>query len=154
MTEAARTARAAETPHLAELVAAAAAEAASYRGGGLLSRALPQEDPPALTAWLDAYRTQPGRALLAGTLDGAVVGVAAVRAGDGEAVGSFDVLFVEREARGVGVGAALMDAGVAWLRRSGCRAVDVRALPGARDTKQFLEGAGLTARLIVMHRSI
>ena len=152
--EAARPAEAAELSRLVELAAAAAAEAASFRGGALLTRHLHGEDPVALAAWLDQYRRDDTRALLAGTLDDSVVGLAAVRADTDPPLGTYDLLYVEPEARGVGVGAALVETGIEWLRRAGCTAVDVAALPGARGTKQFLEGAGLAARLIVMHRAI
>jgi GNAT superfamily N-acetyltransferase len=54
----------------------------------------------------------------------------------------------------VGVGRVLLDTLVAWLAGAGCRAVDVTALPGDRDTKNFLEGAGFKARLLTMHRPL
>jgi GNAT superfamily N-acetyltransferase len=152
--EAARPARATELPRLAELVAAAAAEAAAYRGGELLTGGVDREDPQSLRDWLEGYRATPERHLLAGTLDECVVGVAALQARRAPPLGSFDVLYVEPGARGVGLGAALMKSGAGWLRRAGCTAVDVVSLPGARHTKQFLEGAGLVARLIVMHRAL
>lgn len=155
--EAARPARAVELARLAELVAAAAAEATSFRGGALLTRGLRREDPDSVGRWLEGYRG-PDHLLLAGTIDEAVVGVAALSSGAEETsaprVGSFEVLYVEPEGRGVGVGAALVEAGMDWLRAAGCSGVDVVTLPGTRDTKQFLEGAGLVARLIVMHRSL
>jgi GNAT superfamily N-acetyltransferase len=152
--ESARPARAEELPRLAELAAAAAIEAAAFRGGELLTRHLRREDPHAVRAWLEGYRAGDDRLLLAGTLDDSVVGVAALQARSEPPVGSFDLLYVEPEARSVGLGAAMVEAGVDWLRDAGCSGVDVLALPGARDTKQFLEGAGLVARLIVMYRAI
>ena len=152
--EEARPARAEELPRLAELAAAAAAEAAAFRGGELLTRRLHREDPHAVGTWLEEYRAGGDRLLLAGTLHDSIVGVAALQARSEPPVGSFDLLYVEPDARGVGLGAAIVEAGLDWLRSAGCSGVDVVALPGARDTKQFLEGAGLVARLIVMHRTI
>ncbi|HET6964020.1 MAG TPA: GNAT family N-acetyltransferase [Acidimicrobiales bacterium] len=152
--EAARTARAEELPRLAELAAAAAAEAAAFRGGELLAGRLHREDPDAVRTWLEGYRTGADRLLLAGTVHDSIVGVGALQVRADPPVGSFDLLYVEPDARGVGLGAAIVEAGVGWLRDAGCSGVDVVALPGARDTKQFLEGAGLVARLIVMHRAI
>ena len=62
----------------------------------------------------------------------------------GEAsLGIIDACYVEPEARGVGVGRALIDSLVAWFTASGCRGVDVTALPGDRETKNFLEGLGV-----------
>ena len=152
--ESARPARPEELPRLAELAAAAAAEAASFRGGDLLTYRLRREDPDAVGAWLDGYLTGADRLLLVGALHDSVVGVGALHARSEPPVGSFDLLYVEPDARGVGVGAAIVESGIDWLRGTGCSGVDVVALPGRRDTKQFLEGEGLVARLIVMHRSI
>ena len=69
-------------------------------------------------------------------------------------LGIVDACYVEPEARGVGVGRALLDDLVAWFASSGCRGVDVTALPGDRATKNFLEGAGFKARLLTMHRTL
>ena len=154
MNEAARPARADDLPQLSDLLAAAVAEAAALRGGRLLAAAAGGEDPAALRSFLAGYHETPGRVLLAGTIDDAVVGQAALRVAGDPPLGSFDVLYVEPEARGVGVGAALVDAGVDWLRREGAQGVDARTLPGSRSAKQFLEGAGFVARLIVMHRAL
>jgi GNAT superfamily N-acetyltransferase len=63
-------------------------------------------------------------------------------------------LFVDPEARGVGVGEALMDDLVAWARARGCIGVDAMVLPGNRETKNFFETFGLTARAIVVHRAL
>jgi len=63
-------------------------------------------------------------------------------------------LYVEPAARGVGVGAATMEAILAWAGERGCIGVDALALPGSRATKNFFEGFGLVARAIVVHRSL
>jgi GNAT superfamily N-acetyltransferase len=119
-----------------------------------LTYGLRHEDPDAVRTWLEGYVSDTDRLLLAGTVHDSIVGVGAVHARSNPPVGSFDVLYVEPDARSVGVGAAIIEAGTEWLRGAGCSGVDVVALPGARDTKQFLEGAGLVARLIVMHRAL
>ena len=54
----------------------------------------------------------------------------------------------------MGVGTALMDAAVAWCREQGCADVDALALPGDRTTKQRLEAAGFTARLLTLSRRL
>ena len=61
---------------------------------------------------------------------------------------------METGARGVGVGTALMEAGVAWCAERGCDGVDALALPGDRTTKQRLEAAGFTARLLTLSRRL
>ena len=64
------------------------------------------------------------------------------------------MLFVEPEARGVGVGEAMMDVVIGWGERVGCYGIDAPALPGARDAKAFFETMGLVTRALVMHRPI
>lgn len=56
---------------------------------------------------------------------------------------------VHPDARGVGIGAALLDAIRSTARTEGYDRIDAVALPGDRDTKNLYERAGLTARLIV-----
>ena len=62
-----------------------------------------------------------------------------------------DDIFVEDEARGVGVGEAMMADLVAWCTEQGCVGIDAMALPGHRATKNFFEESGFTARKLVMH---
>lgn len=62
--------------------------------------------------------------------------------------------FVEAGARGVGAGEELMGFVVKWATARGCRGIDIVALPGSREAKNFLEGTGFAARLIVMHRRL
>ena len=95
--------------------------------------------------------------MVVGTIDGVVVGYAVARVerlGDGSRLGVVDDIFVEEEARGIGVGEAMMNDLVAWSRAKGCFGMDAMALPGHRLTKNFFEESGFTARKIVMHRSL
>jgi len=94
----------------------------------------------------------PARPLWVGEIAGTVVGfLAASRSGT---TGTVDAVYVDAQCRAVGVGAAMLDAAVAWMRAMRCDAVDATALPGARQTKNFFEEAGLTARLLVVHRRL
>ena len=102
--------------------------------------------------------TEPGAQLLVGEYEGVVVGLLAATAG-GSAVGGrlsgrIECCYVETGARGVGVGAALMQAGMEWCGEQGCTEVDALALPGDRTTKQRLEAAGFTARLLTLSRRL
>jgi hypothetical protein len=48
----------------------------------------------------------------------------------------------------------MLDAVIAWCTERGCTGIDAHALPGNRDTKNFFETFGFTARLLVVHRSL
>lgn len=105
---------------------------------------------------LDALTAAPRRRVLVGTIEDAVVGVAIGHIDDvGEAnLGIVDGCYVEPEARGVGVGRALLDGLVGFFQSSACRGIDATALPGDRRTKNFFEAAGFKARLLTLHHSI
>lgn len=155
MIEAARPATAADVPRLAELAAAAVAEQVDGRGGSVWSvreaRAVPAA--PSLAAEVE----DPSVLVLAGMIDDAVVGYAAVRTEtlrDGRTLGVITDVYVEPEARAVGVGERLLDAVVTWCSEQGCSGVDALALPGNRETKNFFETFGFTARALVVHRSL
>jgi GNAT superfamily N-acetyltransferase len=96
--------------------------------------------------------------LFVGEYDGAVVGVLgltlATRPGADRPSGLVECCYVEDGARGVGVGTALMEAAVARCAARGCDDVDAVALPGDRSTKQRLEAAGFTARLLTLNRRL
>lgn len=95
--------------------------------------------------------------VLVGTLDDAVVGYAVVRAdalADGGELAVLTDVYVEPDARDVGVGEALLDAAIEWARGRGCLGIDALALPGMRETKNFFEAAGLVARAIVVHKRL
>lgn len=130
---------------LAELSAEAIAEQAEGRGGSIWARR-------------EAVREPDGDTLqLVGTIDDAVVGFANVGTetlADGARLGILTSIYVEPEARAVSVGEVMLDEVLAWCQDKGCVGVDAHALPGNRDTKNFFETFGMTARLIVVHRSL
>ncbi len=136
----------------ARLLAQALVSAASMRGGAAL---VGDATPVTL---LDRW-TRPGDAahLLVGEFEGAVVGLLGVTVAPpagGRRSGLIEACYVETGARGVGVGTALMEAGVEWCAAWGCTDVDALALPGDRTTKQRLEAAGFTARLLTLSRRL
>jgi hypothetical protein len=47
-----------------------------------------------------------------------------------------------------------MEAAVGWCVAAGCEEVDALALPGDRSTKQRLEAAGFSARLLTLSRRL
>lgn len=68
--------------------------------------------------------------------------------------GVIDALYVEPDARAVGIGEALMEALVNWAREEDVTTIDAHALPGDRETKNFFEMSGFVARLITMHHKV
>jgi GNAT superfamily N-acetyltransferase len=98
-----------------------------------------------------------GRRVAVGLIDDAVVGYATMhpeRLHDGSQLAVVTDLYVTPGARGVGVGEALMDLLIDAARADGAVGIDSLALPGDRATKNFFERFGLTARAIVVHRSL
>ena len=153
--EGARLATADDVGRLAELYRQAEGELTAFRGAALLfeREALRRPAEQSLAGAL----VSPDHALWAGTIDGVVVGYGVGRVdrlAAGDRLGVIEDLFVEPEARSVGVGEALTVALLAWFADQGCCGVDALALPGARATKNFFEESGFTARLLVMHRRL
>jgi GNAT superfamily N-acetyltransferase len=155
VTELARPATPADVPRLAELARAVRDEMMELRGGPLfLAR---EARPEPLEDGLAAEMADPAHAIFAGTLDDVVLGYAAVRVEElrtGDVLAVLTDLYVEPEARAVGVGERLMEAVLEWCKEHHATAVDTYALPGDRNTKNFFEMSGFTARLLVMHHRI
>ena len=68
-------------------------------------------------------------------------------------IGVVRFIFTDHEARGVGVGAAMLDAAMERLEERGIDLFDARVSPGHRLAKNFFESNGFKARSITMHRS-
>jgi GNAT superfamily N-acetyltransferase len=149
--EAARPASAADAVRIAELHRLATDELAGQRGGATWAA----ETDRAGFGGFDL--DDPDQLVLAGEIDGAVVGYARVvveRLATGDLLARLTDIYVEPDGREVGVGEALLDAAIEWAVARGCTGIDSVALPGMRDTKNFFEAAGLVARAIVVHRSL
>lgn len=145
-----RPARADDAAELDRLAALATAHMAAERGGSvLLARDPDRLVPPVVPG--------PSDELVAmGCLGPVPVGYLWVRlaaAGDGIHA-EIVALFVEPQARSVGVGRTLMDCALAWARDRGCVGIDAIALPGDRATKNFFEAAGLVTRMLTVHRPL
>jgi GNAT superfamily N-acetyltransferase len=153
--EAARPATEADLGAVAALAAAAADEKREQKGGPLWWRRERRQGE--VTEGLRAALGSPDAELAVGTIDGAVIGYALARVerlADGGLLGVVDDIYVDPEARAVGVGEVLMDHLLAWCRDRGCFGVDSVALPGDRATKNFFESFGLVARAIVVHKPL
>lgn len=153
--EGARPAVDADIAAVTELAAQAAAEMAPLRGGSVWARFEARKQP--LDAGLRVDLTDDEALVVVGTIDAAVVGYSVVRLvglHDGAVLGRVGDIYVTPEARGVGVGEAMMELLLDWARQRGCIGVDSLALPGDRNTKNFFETHGLVARSITVHRAL
>lgn len=144
-----------DLPRLTTLAREVIAELAEQKGGIVWRRHAARPEP--VEDGLAADLENPGTLVLVGTIDDSVIGYAVTTIEDVADNGRLAVvrdLYVEPGARGIGVGAAMMDGVLAWAGDRGCIGVDALALPGSRATKNFFEGFGLVARAIVVHRSL
>ncbi len=140
---------------VATLARAAIEELTPLRGGAVWRAQQARREP--LEAALATLLEEPGARVLVGTLDGEILGYAVARIevlDGGVLLGVVEDLYVDPEARSVGLGEALVEDLTGWCRQRSCVGMDAIALPGQRSTKNFFEGAGFTARKLVMHRSL
>jgi GNAT superfamily N-acetyltransferase len=147
-----------DLPELVRLAELARGELGEERGGPMwqLLHGRPDPLPATLSADLTEAASDVG-AVLIGLWDGAAAGYAAAHReelGDGTAIAVVSDVYVELGFRGVGIGDALMTRLMAWAVDHGCRGIDALALPGMRQSKNFFERFGLTARAILVHRDL
>ena len=153
--EAARAATAADIDRLVALALELRGELRVMRGGALWevreSRVRPVAEMFAELLMRD------DTIVLAGTIDDVVVGYGTLELEtlrDGRRLAVIGDLYVEPDARAVGVGEAIATELVARATAAGCIGVDAFALPGHRATKNFFERAGFTARALVMYHEL
>ena len=153
--EGSRPATSEDVPRIAELAELARRELTPMKGGALWSAR--EAIAPPFDA---AYTTLLGRddaLVVVGTVDDTVVGFGVAtleRLRSGDTLGLVTDLFVEPDARAVGVGEVMADALIAFCAAHGCVGIDALALPGHRAAKNFFEESGFTARALVMHRPL
>ena len=150
-----REARDDDIGRIAALARGALDELSDSKGGPLYLRREGRPEP--VERSLTAAIASDEHHVVVGGIDAATVGYAVVRVEvlrDGARLGVVEDLYVEPEARDVGVGEAMMDDVVGWCRSQGCIGLDALALPGERATKNFFERFGLVARAIVVPRSL
>lgn len=151
--EAARLATPADLGDLVRLSRQAIAELGAQERGGVVFAAR-EARPEPVDEGLARALEEEDCVVVVGTVDEVAVGMASGRVEhlrDGRAHGVLDDLYVDPEARGIGVGEAMMNELLGWFGKQGCSGVDAFALPGMRATKNFFEECGFTARLLVMY---
>lgn len=153
--EKARVATQDDLPTLTELASNVIAELVDTRGGAIWSITQARVNPiePAIKEAID----DPNQLVLVGLLDAAILGYAIVvveTTSNGEKLAVITDIYVEADARSVGIGEAMMDQIMDWAQEQGCIGVDSMALPGNRATKNFFETFGLVARAIIVHKSL
>jgi ribosomal protein S18 acetylase RimI-like enzyme len=120
-----------------------------------LADGLPEPVEDALQASLD----DPSAFVYVGTIDGVRLGFLLARIegllpqAGGALIGSIRLVFVDSQAREVGVGESMRDLAMSELRGRGIRRFDAHVLPGHRLVKNFFEAGGFAARSIVMHHA-
>jgi GNAT superfamily N-acetyltransferase len=153
--ESARAAVPSDIPVLAELARALRAEMRGQRGGALWEAREARAEPHAEA--LAALLGRDDASVVVGTIDGAIVGFGTVEVEnlrDGSRLGVIGDLYVEPDARAVGVGESIAEEIIAFCRGAHCIGIDAFALPGAREAKNFFERSGFTARALVMHHRL
>ncbi len=155
--EAARLVEGRDTDDVAALRAEAGRLVADARGGAAY---LDRECPAPLVDDLlrGALGGEDGALGVVGTLDGMVVGFLFAwydpKRPPASRVARVVALWVTPQARGLGVGEAMMGELVTRARQAECGSIDADALPGDRDTKNYFETHGLVARLIRVSRDL
>ena len=103
----------------------------------------------ARNTWRDVIETQD---VLVAHIGAVVVGYLVL--GIRHPLAKVDEVYVTPQARQLGFGDALLDAGVVIARDEGCSLLEGESLPGDRDTKNLYERAGIKARLITVSTEI
>jgi GNAT superfamily N-acetyltransferase len=153
--EHARAATLDDVPRVVELARELRAELRVMRGGALWETREARVAP-----FLDAlteFVTRDDATLVIGSIDELVVGYGTAELealADGTQLGIIGDLYVEPDARGIGVGEAIAEQLVAFCVDARCVGIDAFALPGHREAKNFFERAGFTARALVMHKPL
>jgi GNAT superfamily N-acetyltransferase len=147
-----------DLPELVRLAELARRELGEERGGPMwqLLHGRPDPLPATLSADLTEAASDAGVVLLGLYADAPAAYAAAHREqlGDGTAIAVVSDVFVEPGFRGVNLGGALMEELIAWATAHGCRGIDALVLPGMRNSKNYFERFGLTARAILVHKDL
>ena len=155
MEEATRDAVEGDVARIVELARLMRTELGAMKGGRTwLER---EAWPEPLDDTYTALVARPDTRVVVGTIDDVVIGfgIAVVEVlRSGARLGVITDLFVEPEARAVGVGECMARALIDHCTALECVGIDAVALPGHREAKNFFERNGFTARALTMHRDL
>lgn len=143
-----------DIPAASAILSDAEAEIERWRGGNLLWQDRPSgEIPDLLAKCLD----RDDMLCVVGTLDDVAVGigmVARTQLANSDPIAKIHILYVLKDARGVGIGEAMMAALSEWSKAKGSNGMDATALPGDRSTKNFFESHGMSARALTLSKQL
>ncbi|HJO79593.1 MAG TPA: GNAT family N-acetyltransferase [Acidimicrobiales bacterium] len=151
--EAARRATTEDQVALVALLGSARSELVDKRGGQVL--ALRDNAAHDLPAYVETCLSSQEMVVAIGTFDKVPMGFGLMRtfrAADDAIHAVIKELFVEPEARSVGIGEALLMFMLDAARKRNALGIEALALPGDRETKNFFETQGMSARALVVHR--
>ncbi|MEC7873292.1 MAG: GNAT family N-acetyltransferase [Actinomycetota bacterium] len=155
MKESVRAALSTDLETLVEFATQAVAEQDENRGGYIWSGRETRNSP--YFASFEATLHDPDQIIWMGMIDEVPVGYAVSKVEllrSGEILGQVSDIWVEPQARSVGVGEALIEAIISWCTERNCVGIDSMALPGNRATKNFFETFGFKARLLTVHKPL
>jgi GNAT superfamily N-acetyltransferase len=153
LNESARRATIDDLERLVELELALRDELAPMRGGDIL--AVRELRPEPFAAQFERLIASDDACVVVGLIDEVIVGFGVVELEalrNGATLGRITELFVDPEARAVGIGEVIAVELIVFCDAADCVGIDALALPGHRATKNFFERSGFTARALVMHR--
>lgn len=146
-----------------ELLQIARAEIMPQRGGKIYLSTEMRES----FSDLEAELANPAACYIAGTYEGVLMGwgyavqiemVEDTRGGNakkvGDVVANVKELFVQSEARDIGIGEAILSALIEWAKQSKCQGIQGTALPGNRETKGLFERFGMKTRMLTVYQDI
>lgn len=136
----------------------AGAIASILAAGTLTPRAERPESPHLYEEAITRIQESGGEVLVA-EAGGAVVGVCQVSLlwhiqHAGGAAAEIESMHVAEERRGEGIGAALVDAAVAWAAQRGCYRIQLTSNAARREAHRFYEANGFTASHVGFKRMI
>lgn len=124
-------------------------DVATRRGGPRLL----QEHPEVGERWREIIGTGHHRVFV-GEIDAVVVAYLQLGPLMPGGIATVEQVYVTPEARELGFGDDLLAAAMDAARQAGAVAIEAEALPGDRDTKNLYERAGVTARKLIVWKSL